>query len=1048
MQTFSTLKRLVTILFAGLLVMTGCRTTTLTNSTPGPQVPTANEIVPHNATDDPPITAEVIMGWEFSKANNSLGWVPTHDLQLFIVDQSGISTRSTGGDPYMYGPTIAIDAVNAPYVAIRMRSNKGGSAQVFWEVEGAAFNEPDSVHFAVTTDGLWHTYLVALKDSEGWRGKITRLRLDPSNNVDSDLGIAYIHLLGDMPAALRGVQLSTSHAIVPANIPFRVSAVVENTGDVPLDSTQLVLTFDKALQMTDGTPQVAVNTLAPGQSLTLTWSLQGTAGVYPLYLKFNDQILQQGIVVVENTETTHPLVLENSNVRLTFIEQPFGYGLGTLEWFDGTNWRIAGRLRALGQIRFLDTALNEHRILLYASKGQLTQDELTFESLYTDAEGAEWHQTTTFRLAPASTMFETEYQLTTNRQARLLAWSGPEYLAGEGSFGASRDSGLFPGLEYLIGSENSSGTDFADASVASRYVPHPNKITIPLMAVTFEGMTTGLMWDPLAKWDGQHDRPAALYASPNTWDGQVNHLMRLFVPGATAGLAENKDEVNDFYPLPANTALSLKAALFAAPADDPLAAIILWLNKYQLPSLPTLPRSWAATEQLVIDSYTMTTWDASKKGWHYALNDPWGPGPSAANALHLILAALGNKESPSEAKQWLQVALASVKTLGVNGGPTPWYYQTTLAMVMADRPEDLRAEYYTALSLLSGQQADGSWPYTPQARTGRAFGVLGDTSSGWTATKALPILHAARISGDSSLSAAGIKALEYLQRLPLRPEGAQTWELSLHVPDLLGSAWVSQAFVEGYYLTGEKRYLDQAQRWALAGLPFIYLWNAPDRDIMRYATIPVFGASNYNSPWFGRPVMWNGLDYAVGLHNLAQALNEAQLTPILDWQRVAEGITIATLQMQSSDGPFKGMYPDAWDVVTGEEAYSWWLIPSYLMQNILLVQNRPETEVNTRIVQLNGMRIHINTVLPIIDVTVLSQTITIDLATLPGEATAVIISPVSLLPELVSINGNQVAYETGWLDPNGAWQWGGGFLSIRIPMLNLEKVQVQVVFRK
>lgn len=1048
MQVLNTLYKTAIVMLASLLVMVGCQTTRLANPPPSPQVPTDSEVIPHNSDDDPQIKADVIMGWEFSKASNSLGWVPTHDLQLFDVDQLGISTRSIGGDPYMVGPAIALDAVSAPYVVIRMRSSKGTNAQVFWEVEGTAFNEPDSAHLAVMADGKWHTYLLALKNSEGWHGKITRLRLDPSNNVDSDLGIAYIRLLGDMPAALRVVQLSSSHAIVPANIPFRVSAIVENTGDEPLDSTQLTLTYGKELQMIDGTPQVEVNALAPGQALTLTWTLQGLAGVFPLYLKLNDQILQQGMVVIENVGTDKSLVLANSNIRLSFVEQPYGYGIGTLEWFDGTNWRIAGRLRALGQIRFLDTALHEHRVLLYAARGQVAQDELTFESIYIDAEGTEWHQTTIFRLKSASSLIETEYQLTTDHQARLLAWSGPEYLAGEGSFNDSRDSGLFPGLEYLLGSEKSSGTDFADASVASRYVPHPNKITIPLMAVTVDGMTTGLMWDPLAKWDGQHDRPAALYASPNTWDGQANHLMRLFVPGVTAGLAENQDEMSDFYPLPANTSLSLKADLFAAPADDPLAALTIWLAKYQLPSLPTLPRSYAAAEQLSIDAYTTTTWDASKKGWHYVLSDPWGPGPSAANAMHLVLAALGTKESPSLAKQWQQIAQDSIIALGTNGGPTPWYYQTTLAMILADQPEALRTEYLNALGLLSGQQTDGSWPYTPQARSGRAFGTLGDTSSGWIATKALPILHAARITGDTTLVASGLKALDYLEKLPLRPEGAQTWELSLHVPDLLGSAWVSQAFIEGYYLTGEVRYLEQAQRWALAGLPFVYLWNAPDRAVMRYATIPVFGASNYNYPWFGRPVMWNGLDYAVGLHNLADALSDAQLTPLLDWQRVAEGITIATLQMQATDGQFKGMYPDAWDVVTGEEAYSWWLIPSYLMQNVLLVQNRPETQVNTRIIQLEDKRIHINTVLPIINVTALSQTITIDLATLPGEATAIIISPVSLLPEQVSINGNQVAFETGWLDPNGAWQWGGGFLNIRIPMLNLDTVQVQVVFRK
>ncbi|MCL5995519.1 MAG: hypothetical protein M1546_05615, partial [Chloroflexi bacterium] len=117
--------------------------------------------------------------------------------------------------------------------------------------------------------------------------------------------------------------------------------------------------------------------------------------------------------------------------------------------------------------------------------------------------------------------------------------------AGEGSFGPARESGLFPGLEFLTGAEQSSGTDFADPPANRRYVPHPNKITIPFMAVNAEvadppagcwcklwlvtaacgrvpmgsaqpqHVTTGLIWDPLQRWDGIHDRPAALFASPN-----------------------------------------------------------------------------------------------------------------------------------------------------------------------------------------------------------------------------------------------------------------------------------------------------------------------------------------------------------------------------------------------------------------------------------------------------------------------------------------------------------------------------------------------------
>src|ERR1035437_3106052 len=116
MQVFKTLHKTIIVMLALVLVLSGCRTTKLANTTPSSRVPTDSEVIPHNSDDDPQITAEIITGWEFSKASNSLGWVPTHDLQLFSVNELGINKRSTGDDPYMFGPAIAIDAVNAPYV--------------------------------------------------------------------------------------------------------------------------------------------------------------------------------------------------------------------------------------------------------------------------------------------------------------------------------------------------------------------------------------------------------------------------------------------------------------------------------------------------------------------------------------------------------------------------------------------------------------------------------------------------------------------------------------------------------------------------------------------------------------------------------------------------------------------------------------------------------------------------------------------------------------------------------------------------------------------
>ncbi len=1029
------------------LVLAGCTRGAPTSTSSNLSPTDTSEGVPYQEESDPSLDAEVIYGWEFAKAGNALSWVPTHDLRLFTIDSEGLHTGSTGGDPYMFGPETAIDAVNAPYVVVRMRSSKGSDAQFFWEVEGAAFNEPNSKHFTVTADDKWHTYVIPLKETATWQGKITRMRLDPSNNSGAEVSIAYIRLLGPFPAQLTVTRLGSQQAIVPSGIPFRISAIVINEGDEMLDNEQLTLSFPSELKLIDGLPQTEVNALAPGEAITLTWSLQGSPGAFPFMLKSGDTVLNQGRVVIEDTAAEEGLTLGNSNIRLTFNKQSFGYGVGTVEWFDGTNWRIAGRFPSLGEIRYLDSNLAEHRVLLYADTGTLSENELSFTSKYTDNDGTHWTNTVAFRLNTANVLVDLEYHLSVDNQVRLTAWTGPEYLAGEGSFGESRDSGLFPGLEYLLGTEQSSGTDFADPSVAARYVPHPNKITIPLMAVTKDGMTTGLMWNPLNKWDSEHDRPAALYASPNTWQGQSNHLMSLFVPGMTAGLTENSDELHEFYPLSVSSELTLTAQLFAAAASDPLVPLDIWLLNNSLPDVPALSDGLEAGAKLAIDSYLTTTYDPASKGWHYALSDPWGPGPSAANALHLELEALNKTKGSTAALALQQIARDSTDALGTNGGPNPWYYETTLAMLRGDSASALSDSYLNALALVQSQQPDGSWTFTPSERAGRPFGALGDTSSGWVATKALPVIYAARLTGNQQLVDAGVKALDYILSLPLRPEGAQTWELPLHVPDLLASAWVSQALVEGYYLTGETRYLESAQRWALSGLPFIYMWNAPDRDIMRYTTVPVFGATNYNYPWFGKPVMWNGLDYAIGLHNLADALETAQIKSTLDWRKVAEGITIATLQMQASEGQFKGMYPDAWDVVTGEEAYSWWLIPSYLEQNILLVQGEQRSQVNTRIVTDGDTSLHVSSVQPDFAASLVSGTLTVDMPAFAEDATTMMISPVLQLPSEVRIDGQSVDVNVGWSNQAGAWQWTLGMVLVKVPNSDLEKHEVQVIFR-
>jgi DUF1680 family protein len=98
---------------------------------------------------------------------------------------------------------------------------------------------------------------------------------------------------------------------------------------------------------------------------------------------------------------------------------------------------------------------------------------------------------------------------------------------------------------------------------------------------------------------------------------------------------------------------------------------------------------------------------------------------------------------------------------------------------------------------------------------------------------AVPLLEHARYTGDRVSLEAALKTLDYAKRFRT-PRGSQIWEIPLHTPDLLASARLVWAYTRAYELTGNREHLALARRWALSGVPFVYLW---DRyPVMRYAT--------------------------------------------------------------------------------------------------------------------------------------------------------------------------------------------------------------------
>ena len=48
----------------------------------------------------------------------------------------------------------------------------------------------------------------------------------------------------------------------------------------------------------------------------------------------------------------------------------------------------------------------------------------------------------------------------------------------------------------------------------NRLVPHPYKITVPVMAVEMQKSIVGIIWNPLDTWDGENQMLSAMFRFP------------------------------------------------------------------------------------------------------------------------------------------------------------------------------------------------------------------------------------------------------------------------------------------------------------------------------------------------------------------------------------------------------------------------------------------------------------------------------------------------------------------------------------------------------
>jgi len=521
-----------------------------------------------------------------------------------------------------------------------------------------------------------------------------------------------------------------------------------------------------------------------------------------------------------------------------------------------------------------------------------------------DADGGNWLFTQRFSPNPVAGTIDLQTQVSVDQPREVYFLPMLLLLPGMGSYGTSKGQGLFAGLEYLENEPSSSEADVIGAA-ARRQVPDNLKITFPLMAIQARGRYVGLIWQPDEKF-------CALFDSPDRFFASGAHVMGILSPGSD-GVNREEGKLLPSLPivLQPNQLLVLNAILIGGRGESVVPAVQHYVRLRGLPPLPNIGMTFTGYVSLAAGG-----WLDSRIREGYLFRHAYWPGfnaQPAADAAVLMEWLAGYAADPNLAQRLRETAIgaiAQVPAWAMNFYNISHNAYPVAALVYGHVAENMETARQVGWQVVSRFEPDGTLIYRPEPGKpdyGRTH--YAPDASGYTAAAVLQVLEHGAFSGDRALIAEGLRLLQAMDKFRNGvPRGAQTWEIPLHTPDIYAAGLLVRAYLMGYLLTGYGDYLQQARYWAWTGVPFVYLVNPVNQNIGTYATIPVYGATNWTYPvWFGLPVQWCGLAYADALYRLAQV--DPYGGP---WRAIADGITATGIQMtwKQNDAERQGLLPD------------------------------------------------------------------------------------------------------------------------------------------
>jgi hypothetical protein len=532
--------------------------------------------------------------------------------------------------------------------------------------------------------------------------------------------------------------------------------------------------------------------------------------------------------------------------------------------------------------------------------------EFIIKAVIKDSKGGEWEIQRRIRPGKQDDTLVVEVELKVNKDRDIMCVPWLTLFPGLGTFGEKKYQGLFAGVEYLCDEPSSSDADIATPQHIRR-VPDPVKITFPLMAIANNGNYIGVIWEP-------SNMVAATFDSPDRIYDSGAHVIALSAPAVGDLRFENELFAHSPFRLEANSPLKVSVMIIGGKGKSVVPAVKHYVDIKGLPNLPKFEGGLDGAVNLLAHGWMDSEINHDGLFRHAVWGDSFGPTVAADAAMFIDW--LANHTNDDK----LRARLNAAEAQALSRVPSAQPFSSGVSHVRLPSPpllfgrtyEYVRHRHNEALRMLGGFDENGIKLYRP-GRTDYSKTHFAKHANGLTGRDVARILEAATLSADKELINKALALLDKQTALyaDTVPRGAQTWEISLHTPDIMASAHMIKAYTLGYIISGNEKYLEQARYWAWTGVSFVYLYSPTPGKVGPYATIPVLGATNWKAPlWIGLPVQWCGLVYSSALHMLSE------YDPGSSWQKIAKGITITGLQMTwpVTDEKRQGLLPDIFNL--------------------------------------------------------------------------------------------------------------------------------------